>query len=124
MDNINIEFHIEANVVDMVMEDIDIIILLENLFDNAIEAVEKCNDRKEIRFNIRNVNSMLILKIWNCSCKMPEVKKDRFITDKNDSKGHGWGLESVKYIVQKYNGSIEFEYGETFFEVIIIIGGE
>ena len=46
------------------MEDIDIIILLENSFDNAIEAVEKCNDRKEIRFNIRNVNSMLILKIW------------------------------------------------------------
>ena len=40
MDNMNIEFHIETDVTDIVMEDIDIIILLENLFDNAIEAVE------------------------------------------------------------------------------------
>lgn len=62
MDNINIEFYIEADVVDIVMEDIDIIVLLENLFDNAIEAVEKCENRKEIRFSIKNVNSMLIRK--------------------------------------------------------------
>ena len=124
MDNMNIEFHIETDVTDIVMEDIDIIILLENLFDNAIEAVEKCANKKEIKFSIKNINSMLVLKLWNSSCKKPKVKKERFVTDKHDSKGHGWGLESVKYIVKKYDGIIEFEYTEMFFQTVIMIEGE
>ena len=102
----------------------DIIILLENLFDNAIEAVEKCANKKEIKFSIKNINSMLVLKLWNSSCKKPKVKKERFVTDKHDSKGHGWGLESVKYIVKKYDGIIEFEYTEMFFQTVIMIEGE
>jgi sensor histidine kinase regulating citrate/malate metabolism len=52
------------------------------------------------------------------------VKKERFVTDKHDSKGHGWGLESVKYIVKKYDGIIEFEYTEMFFQTVIMIEGE
>ena len=44
----NIEFHIETDVTDIVMEDIDIIILFENLFDSAIEAVEKMQIRKRL----------------------------------------------------------------------------
>ena len=75
MDNMNIEFHIETDVTDIVMEDIDIIILLENLFDNAIEAVEKCANKKEIKFSIKNINSMLVLKLWNSSCKKPKSEK-------------------------------------------------
>ena len=75
MDNMNIEFHIETDVTDIVMEDIDIIILLENLFDNAIEAVEKCANKKEIKFSIKNINSMLVLKLWNSSCKKAESEK-------------------------------------------------
>ena len=124
MDNANIQFYVETDVTDIIMEDIDVIILLENLFDNAIQAAKKCEGKREIRFNIKNVNSMLILKLWNCSCKKPDKRKERFVTDKKDSKGHGWGVESVKYIVEKYDGSIEFKYDETFFEVIIMIKGE
>ena len=95
--------------------------MLENLFDNAIESALKCEKERKIFLNIENVNSVLILKLWNTSCKVPYVKKDRFITDKDDSNVHGWGVESVKSIVNKYNGSIEFKYDETFFEVDIII---
>ena len=107
------------------MEDIDIIILLENLFDNAIVGrLKNSANKKEIKFSIKNINSMLVLKLWNSSCKKPKVKKERFVTDKHDSKGHGWGLESVKYIVKKYDGIIEFEYTEMFFQTVIMIEGE
>ena len=121
MDNINIEFHIEANVVDMVMEDIDIIILLENLFDNAIEASGQSEGKRKILLSIKNVNETFILKMWNNSNKLPIMKGEKFLTDKKDVKGHGWGIESVKYTVKKYNGEIEFRYDDDFFEVIIII---
>ena len=43
---------------------------------------------------------------------------------RDSSKGHGWGLESVKYIVKKYDGIIEFEYTEMFFQTVIMIEGE
>ena len=38
-----------------------------------------------------------------------------------DTAGHGWGIESVKHIVEKYNGSVDFSYDESFFDVVIII---
>lgn len=119
MDNMNIEFHIETDVTDIVMEDIDIIILLENLFDNAIEAVEKCANKKEIKFSIKNINSMLVLKLWNSSCKKPKVKKERFVTDKHDSKGHGWGLESVKYIVKSMMELLSLNIQKCFFKRLL-----
>ena len=53
--------------------------------------------------------------------KLPIMKGEKFLTDKKDVKGHGWGIESVKYTVKKYNGEIEFKYDDDFFEVIIII---
>lgn len=94
---------------------------MENLLENAIEAASKCELKRKIVFELKNINDVLLLKIWNTSCKFPYVKKDRFITDKDDSNVHGWGVKSVKSIVNKYNGSIEFKYDETFFEVDIII---
>ena len=49
------------------------------------------------------------------------MKGEKFLTDKKEVKGHGWGIESVIYTVKKYNGEIEFRYDDDFFEVIIII---
>ena len=44
-----------------------------------------------------------------------------FIQVKKEKDEHGWGIESVKQIVRKYNGEIDFKYDKDFFEVEIII---
>lgn len=44
-----------------------------------------------------------------------------FYTSKKEKDEHGWGIESVKQIVRKYNGEIDFKYDKDFFEVEIII---
>lgn len=121
MDAYQIEFQVEFSIDDIYIEPMDLVIIMENLLENAIEAASKCELKRKIVFELKNINDVLLLKIWNTSCKFPYVKKDRFITDKDDSNVHGWGVESVKSIVNKYNGSIEFKYDETFFEVDIII---
>ena len=121
MDAYQIEFQVEFSIDDIYIEPMDLVIIMENLLENAIEAASKCELKRKIVFELKNINDVLLLKIWNTSCKSPYVKKDRFITDKDDSNVHGWGVESVKSIVNKYNGSIEFKYDETFFEVDIII---
>ena len=44
--------------------------------------------------------------------------------NKKEKEKHGWGIESVKRIVEKYDGEIDFQYGSTYFETVVIIGNE
>ena len=57
----------------------------------------------------------------NTSIKAPQVKDGRLLTRKEDQYAHGLGVESVKRIVEKYNGSISFLYDDEHFEVNILI---
>lgn len=117
----NIEFQLDADVTDIIMDEMDFIILFENVFNNAIEAAAKCTEKRKIKVFIKNINDTLLFKVWNTSSKSPAVKGEKFLTDKNDSSGHGWGIQSVRYIVEKYEGEVIFRYDDDFFEVVITI---
>ena len=121
MDELDIDFCLNAEVMDIIVDDMDFIILFENLINNAIEAASKCKEKRKIELTMKNVNDTLIFKLWNSNSKLPNKKGKKFLTDKMDTAGHGWGIESVKHIVEKYNGSVHFRYDESFFEVDIII---
>ncbi|MDC7286274.1 ATP-binding protein [Blautia schinkii] len=104
------------------MEDADFVVVLANLFDNAIEASGKCeSDNRFIELSVQSVNEMFILRMKNTYLSEPNMKNNRFITSKKDKTKHGWGIESVKHIVEKYGGQIAFEYSGNIFEVSIII---
>lgn len=125
MKRTGISFKLDALVENIPMEDSDCIMLMGNLLDNAIEAADKCEDgRKNIYCVVRNVNDMLIIKVKNSSISAPIVRKGRFLTNKKEKEKHGWGIESVKRIVEKYDGEIDFQYGSTYFETVVIIGNE
>ena len=121
MDELDIDFCLNAEVMDIIVDDMDFIILFENLINNAIEAASKCKEKRKIELTMKNVNDTLIFKLRNSNSKLPNRKGKKFLTDKMDTAGHGWGIESVKHIVEKYNGSVHFSYDESFFEVDIII---
>lgn len=121
MDELDIDFCLNAEVMDIIVDDMDFIILFENLINNAIEAASKCKEKRKIELTMKNVNDTLIFKLWNSNSKLPNKKGKKFLTDKMDTAGHGWGIESVKHIVEKYNGSVHFSYDESFFDVVIII---
>lgn len=123
MKKAGISFKLDAQVENIPMEDADCIMLMGNLFDNAIEAADKCADgRKNIACFVGNVNDMLIIKLKNSSISAPIVRNGRFLTNKEEKERHGWGIESVKRIVEKYDGEIDFQYGSTYFETAVIIG--
>lgn len=125
MDNLNVHFELNVKIGSIPMEDADFVVLLGNLFDNAIEAVEKCAIKdRVIQLSIQSINEMFILNIKNTSHSKPYIKNKRFITNKTNMNKHGCGIESVKHIVDKYNGYISFQYDSTFFEVSIIINEE
>lgn len=122
MDKYDIKFMLDIELQYIKILEEDLMIILGNLLDNATEAAIKCEkERRYIHLKIHNLNDMLLLSIENSNCEMPKLKKDIFVSSKNEKGMHGWGIKSVKQIVEKYNGEIEFQYTEEVFKVQILL---
>ena len=66
---------------------------------------------------------ILILSIKN-SCGRPPVEKDgKFISTKGYNREHGWGLESVRAIVEGHGGELSLKYDAGCFEAAAIFRG-
>ena len=76
------------------MKDIDFVVLLGNLLDNAIEAAEKCEEGKgKITCIFRNINDMFIFKVKNTSIYKPYEKNTKFYTSKKRKMSTDGGLK-------------------------------
>lgn len=122
LEELSIKLGLDCQVETIPMDDADFVVVFSNLLDNAIEAAEKCGVRdRRIEITLKNVNSMFYFKMANGCSSEPTVRNQRFQTSKKEGKGHGWGLESVKHIVEKYKGELSFNYSDAYFEVSIIM---
>lgn len=122
MDEREIPFKLEVELYSIPLEEAELGIVLGNLFDNAIEAAGQCElENRNVYLKIGNINQMFLLYMTNSSTRPPQLKNGRFLTTKEDSNAHGLGVESVKRIIEKQNGSICFQYDEEHFEVTILI---
>lgn len=122
IDKKNIDFILDIELHQIVISEDDLVIILGNLLDNAIEAAQKCEkSQRYIKLKIHNINSMLLLNIENSSSELPQLKNGIFVTSKNDKAAHGFGIESVKQIVKLYDGEIHFQYTENSFAVRILM---
>lgn len=83
------------------IKDEDLIILLGNLLDNAIEhSQENC----EVYLFIKAEKGLLHIKISN---PVKSLNIDTKVTSKKDKRNHGYGMKSIRQIVNKYNGDID-----------------
>lgn len=120
IDRKRINFSLDIDIHQIEIPEDDLMIILGNLLDNAMEAAEKC-ENKYIKLKSRNINNMLLLKIENSSTQLPQVKNGVFISNKKNKNEHGFGIESVKRIVDEHEGEIHFQYSENYFQVEILI---
>lgn len=104
------------------IEDIDWCAILANLLDNAIEACEKVPaEERRIDFSLVRKDEMIILDISNPYCGTLKLMDGKLHTLKEDKLLHGIGLESVKYAVEKNNGTLEFSFMDHKFRVNIVL---
>lgn len=95
--------------------------LLSNLLDNAIESCEKCKlDKRIIRLNISKQRNSVVLLLENSLNETPLFKNGLPETTKQDKLNHGFGLKSIKNIVDKYDGYLDISYNNELFIIKIV----
>ena len=103
--------------------------LLNNLLDNAQEAVREyrkcagCENRGFISLQTRVSDGYLILETENSRLdgRKLEMRDDRTYLSSKEEKGHGYGLQIIRKIAEKYQGSMELqENGDRFKNIVRI----
>ena len=118
--DIRVRFDI-SNLQDIILSDTDLVIILSNLFNNAIEACEKYDSERVIDIKITNNNSMLFIFFSN-NCESDVINNyDNHKTTKNNARRHGFGLSNIRSIVESYNGQMDIETDDHVFIVRIMI---
>ena len=85
------------------MKDTDLISLLSNLLDNAVEAASRSTE-KRIDLSINMAMGMTVLTCINSCDLLPESKNMTLKTTKADKKSHGLGTKIIKRTSKKYEG--------------------
>lgn len=102
------------------IDDIDLISIYTNLFDNAIEACAKLhNAKKIIEINSRIIHDHLVITIQNSYD--PQTLKENFATTKKEAHSHGIGTKIIKMITKKYHGQLTVKKTEQFIEFQITL---
>lgn len=117
----NIFLSLEVNVpTNIDIASFDIVVILGNLLDNAIEASSKVkNDDKKIDIIIKYKTDILFIHIKNTFDGSISYEKDNIITSKGDRKNHGIGLNNIRNTLKKYDGSMEINHNNNVFCVDI-----
>ena len=106
------------------ISDSDLYSLSGNAIDNSIEAVLKITDKEKRTINliVRNVFSFVSISIQNYYEGELALDESGFpISTKLDKDLHGYGLKSIKFIVNKYNGNLKINIDEDVFTLGILL---
>lgn len=115
---ISVESKIEDGRYDAV-DDIDFCIILGNLLDNATEAQEGV-DGGGICLYMSEDKGTIYVRLENGVADVGAVRLSG--TSKNDRIRHGFGIQSVKETVKRYDGTIAFDVDEEKVIVTVLLG--
>ena len=119
--NIKFTYIIDSDKLSFI-DPINLSSLFGNMLDNAIECVKKEEiNSRVIHLNITDSKGLLYICCENY-CSEERKFIDNFpITTKTDKNYHGYGIKSMKYICEKYNGIFKTTYEDKTFSVDIVI---
>ena len=92
------------------MESVDLISLLNNLLDNALEAAAQSEAKQIALTLVKDTQFMDKLVIANSCDTAPAQSGDKLLTRKKEDALHGTGLKSVKKVCEQYGANYAWEY--------------
>lgn len=117
-----IKVKVDAHIpIELKMSELDLCVILGNLFDNAIEAnLPLPEDERLIRVYMDMKNTQLYISFTNFTASGKLAKEaNLFKTTKGD--GHGFGLVSIDSIIEKLDGYISRNSEDGAFTTEILI---
>lgn len=103
------------------ISDIDLAIILGNALDNAIDASRLLPPEQErkIYLSVKMRNNNIVVLIKNNVAE--NINVDDLSTTKKSKHLHGFGIESIRQLVEKYNGELVFNCQNQVFETHIML---
>lgn len=120
--NIRLDCMMEGKLLSF-MKQSDIYSLFGNAVDNAIEAVERLSDdeRRYISVRVRSEKGMIVIHFENYYEGNLTFHKGMPQTTKEDKRYHGFGMKSIRMIVEKYQGHFSVKAQEGIFTLNILL---
>lgn len=108
----------------LIITEQDLVSLLSNLLDNAIEACQKLEENKVIQFKCMNDKNQLIIAVNNPVREDIQIIDQRIATTKENKQDHGIGLLNIREIINKYNGTSAIKCENHWFYFSALIPNE
>ncbi len=104
------------------MSEVDVYSLFGNILDNAIEATEKLEDpeKRIISLSVTKEGYFVSIHAENYYCDRLTFTDGLPETTKLDTVYHGYGLKSIRMLVNKYDGSLKINTNEDRFVLDIL----
>lgn len=102
------------------MPDFDLNILLGNLFENALEALEKVEEGR-LDFYMSYDRQVLYISLCNTFDGIVKKSGNSYLTTKQEKGEHGMGILAMEHIVKKYFGEMKMEHTDKLFGTDIIL---
>lgn len=100
----------------------DIVIILGNALDNAIEAATKTDD-KSVKIKILRDKTETFISVVNSS--LPVTVKDKtYVVQKDRTAYHGFGLNNIRTTLSKYKHIFAIDYRKGKFQFCTLIYNE
>jgi sensor histidine kinase YesM len=112
--NADISFPAKINI-----EAKDIVTIVGNLLDNAINAVQRVNE-KELSLKIAFNKGMVTINIENTYDGKVKYENGEIVSLKK-SGHHGWGLKNIQKSLDKYNGFMDISHDDKVFSVDVLL---
>lgn len=105
----------------------DIYALMGNALDNALNRVlQEPEEQRIISLQIKGVGDMVLLHLENRCSQPPEFQDGLPVTSQEDKAAHGFGMKSIRYLVEKYCGelSIQAREGKFCLDILFPVQGD
>jgi sensor histidine kinase regulating citrate/malate metabolism len=105
------------------MDVMDICSIFGNALDNAVESVEKVSekDKRIMKLSVYQQNTFLLIRFENYFENELRYEGENLATTKADKFYHGFGVKSIKSIVEKYEGSVVVSANGNWFTLCALI---
>lgn len=101
----------------------DICSIFGNALDNAIECELKIPEKEKrlIHVTVSQQRNSLMIRVENYYEGELKAKEGIFATTKKEKQFHGYGLKSIRYTANKYDGAVDIDTKGNWFDLKILI---